>query len=157
AGNFRDVPLTLTSATGTAPASYPFGVTVTSTTRSMLTTSVNGTLVVVANGVHVTLSPASGPPGTTFQMMVTNTGGVQDTFDLTRSGPAALVANLGVNQVTLAAGASQTIPITTGAVNFALPGSLNLTATATSRGNPAVRHAAAASVNIPATHGVTAS
>jgi uncharacterized membrane protein len=156
ATNYRDVPLTLTSATGTAPGSDPFMVTATSTTHATVTGTASGTLVVLANGVHVTLSPLGGPPGSTFQMMVANTGQVQDTFDLTLSGPAGLVANLGVNQVTLAAGGSQTIPITTGAVNFALPGMLNLTATATSRGNPAVHDAAAASVNIPVTRGVTA-
>ena len=48
------------------------------------------------------------------------------------------------------------MPITTGAVDFAVPGNLPLTAAATSASNPAIQGAASASLAIPATAGMTA-
>jgi hypothetical protein len=88
---------------------------------------------------------------------VTNTGTVTDTYDLQLAGPAALVSNLGMEQVTLAPGASQVVPITTGSVDFAVQGNLNLMAAATSTSDPAIQGAASADLAIPATHGMTAS
>jgi uncharacterized membrane protein len=154
--NFRDVTLTLTSAPGTAPGNYVFHVMATSTTISSVTATADGTLTLLANGVHVTLSPGSGAPGSTFQLMVTNTGQVADTFDLALASPGGLVATLGMTSVTLAAGASQTVPITTGAVTFAVPGPMDLTAMATSHTSPAVQDAATAHLMIPQTTGLTA-
>src|SRR5262249_9154505 len=76
--------------------------------------------------------------------------------DLALAGPAALVSTLGVNKVTLAPGLSRVIPITTGATNFADAGPLNLTATATSEANPAVKGGASATLTVPPTVGMTA-
>jgi len=153
--NFRDVTLTLTPAPGTAAAAYPFTVTAVSTTSSSATAMAQGTLTVVSNGVSVALSPGSGPPGTTFQMTVTNTGTVADTYNLALAGPAALVATLGQTTVTLAPGASQQVTITTGAVTFAVQGALPLSATATSQTNSAVVGSATAALTIPASVGLT--
>ena len=86
---------------------------------------------------------------------MTNTGQVADTFDLALGGPAALVAKLGTTQVTLAPGASQVVPVTTGAAAFALPGGLDLVAMATSRGNSAVREQAAAQMAVPQSQGLS--
>ena len=147
--NFRDVTLTLTPKTGTAPASYPFSVVATSTTKSSVTGTANGTLMVTAGGVQVTLNPGSGAPGAGFQATVTNTGTTTDTFNLALAGPAALVSSLGTSQVTLAPGASQIVPISTGAVDFAVQGSLQLTAMATSTTNPAIQAAASANPEHP--------
>ena len=131
-------------------------MTATSTTKSSVSATASGTLAVLGNGVAVTLNPPSGAPGSSFQMTVTNTGQVTDTFDLALGGPAAAVASLGQTQVTLAPGASQVVPITTGAVNFADPGALNLSAIATSHANPAVAANATATLSIASTKGVTA-
>jgi hypothetical protein len=111
---------------------------------------------VSSNGVGVALNPQAGAPGTGFEMTVTDTGTVPDTFDLALGGPGGLVASLAANQVTLAPGASQAVPITTGAVNFATGGTLNLTAIAISHGNPAVKGGASANLAIPSTRSVTA-
>ena len=59
-GNFRDVPLNLAVAKGTAAGSYPFTVTATSTSDPSVTSTTNGTLVVTAGGVQVTLNPRFG-------------------------------------------------------------------------------------------------
>jgi hypothetical protein len=89
-------------------------------------------------------------------MTVTNTGTVLDTYNLAAGGPAGLVATLGMTQVTLAPGVSQVVPITTGSINFADPGNLNLTAVATSQGNPAVQAAATATIQVPTTQALGA-
>jgi uncharacterized membrane protein len=155
--NFRDVTLTLTPAPGTTAGSDPFTVTATSTDHASILGTAPGTLVVVSNGVSVTLTPSSGAPTNTFQATVTNTGTVSDTFDLSLASPAGLVASLGVSKVTLAAGASQMVAISTGAVNFAVPGTLALTVAAKSEGNAAVQASASADLTIPDSTGLTAS
>jgi uncharacterized membrane protein len=154
--NFRDVTLTLTPAPGTAVGDVPFTVTATSTTTPATATA-TGTLTVVGNGVAVTLDRSTGNPGDTFQVTVTNTGSITDTFDLAVAGPAGLVASLATSTVTLDPGQSQTIPVTTGGVTFAVPGVLNLVVSARSEGNPAVQASAAAVLQIAPTVGLTAS
>jgi hypothetical protein len=156
ASNFRDVTLTLTTDAGTPIGDIPFTVTAASSSLSTVSGSAQGTLGVVASGVAVSLDPQSDKPGVGFHLTVTNTGTVQDTFDLTLAGPAALVSALGASKITLAPGASQVVPITTRGVTFALPGSLDLTAMATSETSPAVRSGASASLDIAATTGLTA-
>jgi hypothetical protein len=152
ASNFRDVKLTLTPSVGTAAGNDPFSVTATSTTASG---KADGTLTVVSQGVSVTLNPSTGAPGSTFQMKVTNTGTARDTFNLALGGPAALVAQPALSQVTLDPGASQVVNVTTGAVSFAVQGPLTLTATATSQTNPGATDEATAALRVPASTGLT--
>jgi large repetitive protein len=104
----------------------------------------------------VSLSPASAAFGTTFKLTVTNTGTIQDTFDLSLGGPAALVAKLVLPKVTLAAGASTVVNITTQAVNFAIPGSLDLIGIATSATNPAVQASAVSALQVAGVKAMTA-
>ncbi|HVX12981.1 MAG TPA: DUF4214 domain-containing protein [Pirellulales bacterium] len=154
--NFRDVKLTLTPPAGAAAQSYPFTVTATSTSDATVQGQVSGTASVVAQGVQVSLTPGSGAPGGTFELKVTNTGSATDTFNLALASPGGLVSTLGTNTVTLAAGASQSVPITTNAANFADPGDLSLTGIATSQTNGAVQDQATASLAIASTQSVTA-
>jgi hypothetical protein len=154
--NFRDVTVTLTPSPGASAGNYAFQVTASSDRNASVSASAAGSLAVLASGVRVTLNPTSNAPGSTFLMTVTNTGQLADTFDLALAGPAAFVAQLGPSSVSLAPGASQVFPITTGAVSFADPGALALTALATSQTSPAVRAAAIAQLSIPATQGMTA-
>jgi hypothetical protein len=154
--NFRDVQLTLTPPAGAAAQSYPFTVTATSTTDATVQSQASSTATVVAQGVQVTLTPGSGAPGGTFELKVTNTGSATDTFNLSLASPGGLVSTLGANSVTLAAGASQTVPITTGTAGFADPGALALTAIATSQTNSAVEDQATANLAVPNSQSMTA-
>jgi len=154
--NFRDVTITLTPGEGAAAESDPFSVTATSQTNSTATSTADGTLDVLATGVQVALTPVSGAPGGTFQLKVTNTGSAGDTFNLALASPAGLVAKLGAQLVTLAAGASQMVPVTTGAVNFADAGALPLTGIATSATNSSVQSQATADLTIAPTQSMTA-
>jgi uncharacterized membrane protein len=86
--NCRAVTLTLTAAPGTTPESYPFTVTASSQNDAPETGTADGTLAVAANGVRVSLDKSSGTPGDTFELTVTNTGTVTDTFDLALGRPS---------------------------------------------------------------------
>src|SRR5205085_28952 len=77
-------------------------------------------------------------------------------FDVALGGPASLISTLGQARLTLAAGASQLIPVTAGSRGFAVQGPLGLTATATSHSNPSVRAAASATIRVSAATGLTA-
>ena len=72
ASNFRDLRLTLTAQPGTTPGTYSFTVRIFSANAS---TTLSGTVTVVAEGVSVSLNPPSGSPGATFSMLVTNAPG----------------------------------------------------------------------------------
>ncbi|HWB10387.1 MAG TPA: DUF4214 domain-containing protein [Pirellulales bacterium] len=154
--NFRDVQLTLTPPAGAAAQSYPFTVAATSTADATIQSQANGAATVVAQGVQVSLTPGSGAPGGTFELKVTNTGSTTDTFNLSLASSGGLVSTLGANSVTLAPGASQTVPITTGAASFAVAGSLPLTAIATSQTNAAVNDQATANLAVASRQSMTA-
>lgn len=153
--NYREELLTVTPARGTPPGTQTVTVTATATTQASVQDEASTTLTVASQGVDVAVSPTSGSPGGTFQLIVTNTGQAQDTFDLTLGGPLGPAATLGAQVVTLAPGASQTVSITLGAIDFALPGALSFIAVATSRANPAVRDTAMVQVTIPTSQGLT--
>ncbi|MGP8008405.1 MAG: hypothetical protein ACLP2J_15420, partial [Acidimicrobiales bacterium] len=156
ASNFLDIALTVTPAAGTAPGPVPISITAVSTSDRSASSTASGTLNVSSSGVKVALNPPAAAPGSSYQLTVTNTGTLADTFNLALAGPAALVSKLASTAVTLAPGATQVIPISTTAVDFALAGSLGLTAIATSRNNPDVVQGAAANLTIPAITGMTA-
>jgi uncharacterized repeat protein (TIGR01451 family) len=152
----RSVTLTLTPVSGTQAASYPFEVTATSTTDATVKGAADATVQVVAQGVQVSLTPATANAGTTFDLKVTNTGSVADTFDLALAGPAAIGARLSTTKVTLLPQASQDVQVTTSAASFAVPGKLPLIGMATSEANPKVQDSARAAVIVPETVGMTA-
>jgi len=155
--NFRDVVLTLTAQPGTTAGAYGFTVDAVSTTRATVTGAAAGTLNVVTKGVRVTLGPSTGSPGDTFTMTVLNTGSVTDTYDLALGGPIALIATLGATTTKpLAPGAFQTITITTKPAGFALPGTLDLTAIATSEANSSVKGSATSALSVSPSQGLAA-
>jgi len=121
-------------------------------------TTIQGTLTVVPNGVSVSIDPwEGGAPGQTFQANVYNAGLVDDTYDLTLAGPAALVSTLSVPAVTVASHSTETVTISTGPVSFAAPGDLPLILVATSQTVPSVQASEMSRLIIPSTKGLTAS
>ena len=146
--------LALTPAAGTPAGDLAF--TVGALAASGAIGSASGTLAVVASGVSVSLDKSAGSPGDTFQLTVTNTGTATDTFDLSAAGPAGLAAGLGSPSVTLAPGESAVVPVSTGGVSFAVPGSLPLTLIARSQAEPSVAAAAAAGLAVGPTTGLAA-
>ncbi len=155
--NFREVTLQITPPIGAVADDYSFTVVAESVTDNTLSDTVDGLLTVVDLGVDVDLTPAVGDPDSTYQLLVTNTGRVTDTFDLTLAAPVALVASLSVSELTLGPGQSQSVSIDVGSIDFAVPGSLSLVAAATSRTNTAVRDADSSSVTIQGRLGLAVS
>ncbi len=150
-GSYRDVRLTVTPAPGTAPGDVGFRVDVMSQAATALA---EGTLTVLAQGVAVALDSTAGAPGDIFQVTVTNTGAATDTFDLSVGGPAGLAAILETQAVTLEPGASQVVTLTTGSMDFAVPGFTDLTVVARSQTDAAAADAGAINLFVGATAGL---
>ncbi|MEQ1829701.1 MAG: VCBS domain-containing protein, partial [Pirellula sp.] len=151
--NYREITLVLTPAVGTPTGQYPFSVIATSTSSSA-TNSATGELQVVANGVSVELNASTGNPGDTFQITITNTGTVADTFDLKTAGPAGVTATLSSSQLTLAPNQSQVVTVTTNDVDFVVPGLFNLTVFARSQSIRAIVDSDSVELDIQATKGL---
>lgn len=156
-GNYRDVELKVTPPAGASVSAHGFTVRAVSTHDTGVQDDAAGSINVVGQGVDVNITPSTGGPATTFQMTVKNTGQSQDTFDLQLGGPVGVAATLSASSVTLAPGASQTIPITLGSLTFALSGGLDLIGRATSRANTAVKDQDTAQVTIGASKGLSVS
>jgi uncharacterized membrane protein len=150
ATNARTIVLTLSTPTGTASGTISFTLTATSQDDPTVTGSADGTLMVLSEGVRVALSPSSGPPGTPFMMTVINTGTVADSYSLALSGPAAILASLPYDQVTLGPGASSYVPITTSTDASVSPGTMVLIVTAQSQSAAAVEADASVGLTVTA-------
>lgn len=120
-----ELKLTVIPALGTAPGTYPFTLTVQSASDPAVSGRVAGELEVLSYGVQVRVSPPSTTltPDETgiWQVVVTNTGSIADTFVLTNSGILAGSAGFSQNPISLAAGEAQAVQLTAGPVPFALP------------------------------------
>lgn len=151
----RELTLTVVPPVGSAPDRYFLSVFAQSADFELFV-DLSTEMIVLEQGVEVAITPTTGSPASTFDLAVTNTGEVTDTFDLSISAPWAILSALGSTFVTLGAGESQTIPITVGASNFTLPGALPLVATATSQTESGVTDSAAAAVETPELRGLFA-
>jgi Ca2+-binding RTX toxin-like protein len=156
AGNFRDVPLVIVPPQGATPGDYVFTVKADSTTETGVSDDAAGVVSVLASGVDVNLLQASGPPNSTFQMKITNTGQATETFALSLAGPAALAATLATTSVTLAPGQVQTVEIQVGDIEFAFPGDLLLVGVAQSQAHAAVLDSDTAAVQVAGALGLAA-
>lgn len=154
--NYREVLLRVVPQPGTVAGDHLFTVTATSTVDSSVACQVTGTVHVASAGVALGWSPGTGVPGSTFALMITNTGQQTQTFDLALGGAAAGSASLSSSAVTLAPQARQSLFVTVSNLDYCQPGSLPLIALATMRGNTNVQARAAATVEMPAVHGLTA-
>ncbi len=152
----RDVIFRATPTQGAAAGTFPVVVTATSSGGSSVAGTATGSLTVAAQGVRLDLDPGSAAPGSSYRLLVTNTGAITETYDLALAGPAGLVAALDSSSVTLAPNAWQYVTIRTTSPNLALPGSLPLVATAISRTTPGVKAMAQADLTIPETTGLSA-
>ncbi|MEW5800648.1 MAG: hypothetical protein AB1847_00955 [bacterium] len=153
--NYREVSLSLTPAADTGAGDYAFTVTASSIVQQQqVSDEASGIIAVLENGVNVTITPKSGLPPGIFQLDITNTGDVQDTFDLTLGGPAAPAASIGTQAVTLVPDQTAQATITLGQIDFAYQGTLNLTALASSRGNPLVQDSDTAAITIAPARGL---
>ena len=89
-----------------------------------MTGSVSGTLTVTSLGVTVSLNKASGSPGRHLPTDCHEHRQRDRHLQPAARGPGRNGGQPRASQVTLAPGASQMVPINTGAVDFAVPGTL---------------------------------
>ncbi len=154
--NYRETSLRITPPQGTPEGAYPVTVSAVSASNASIVSEANGSVMVSGFGVTLGLSPDFGPPGSRFDLNVTNTGNQTDTFSITLGGPAAPSTVLESAQVTLGAGESRTLALDVGTIDYAYAGGLNLIARAVSIGNEEVDAIASATVAIIDTQGITA-
>ncbi|GAB4273651.1 MAG: hypothetical protein Kow0080_21340 [Candidatus Promineifilaceae bacterium] len=144
--------LLVTPPAGEAIGSYPVTITAVSQTDTAVTTTAVATHTIGTNGVAVTLSPAGQTVAhgstTTWNMAITNTGSVANTYDLAAAGVAAPWVTLDSSSVTLSPGQAQVVVVTAANVGL-LPQTVPLVVAATSQANPAV--AAEANSNLTVT------
>lgn len=149
AGSFREVLLTLTPPDGASVADVPFRVVATATDDADVTGDATGVVEVLAFGVDVEIAPLAGAPGDTFDVTVTNTGSLPDSFHVSLAGPASLDATPATFDVgPLAPGASLLTPVSLGGLHDVLAGTLDLTVVAHSDGDSRVFDSASAAIVI---------
>jgi uncharacterized membrane protein len=140
--NSQNLTLLVTPHVGAALGDYDVDVTAVVHSNSSITASTTGTVQVINRGVQITIlsGPTEVDPRDTavWQVRVSNTGQVADTFDLQVAGLFALVGTFSTNAVTLAPGQSQTVAFTADNMEHILPGTYDLVVAAQSRANSAI-------------------
>ncbi len=110
---------------GTAAGNYPFTVSTASSINSSATASDSAELVVLGQGVDIDIlditTPVPAGSVVTWDVVVTNSGTVADTFDLSNLGIGGEVGNFSQSSVSLAAGAATTVQLTLDTPDFVLP------------------------------------
>jgi len=123
--------------------SYPITVTAVSLHHDGVAATAVAIAEVTERGVTVSISPASqtvDPTApTAWDITVTNTGSVADSYDLTAGGAPALAGTLSAATVTLAPGASQTVQLTAADLRFLLPGTQTFAVMAQSQAESQIR------------------
>jgi hypothetical protein len=152
--NSAEVRLAVRPSAGAAPGVYPVEVTAQSQSLAGVSALVAGTLEVLPNGVQVALSPTGATldpnAGGVWQVTITNTGSVADVFDLSAGGIVALSGQFSENAVALDPGAVTSVQLTTGALEFALPGTYPIAVAAVSQDDDRARDEATATVTFEA-------
>lgn len=146
-----DVVALISVPTDAAPGLHPLSMLLASYGPQISTTF---NVDVLAQGVRVIVSPSNGTPATSFSAVVTNTGTLADTFDVSALGLLGPGITLTPDVVTLAAGASQSIAITVGDTSSLPPTTTTFDVQAISRSNTAARARASAQVTIPVQRGI---
>ncbi len=142
-------PFTLTASpfTPLGPATITITAGLSESTQSLTIP-----VTVVPNGVTATLTGTTSP----YTLTVSNTGTVDDTYDLTVTGIFAGITTLGSSSVFVSAGTSQMVSVTLGGFAGLSPGSPVLVVTATSEAVPAVFGIATLPIAIAPLLGVSA-
>jgi uncharacterized membrane protein len=137
--NSRDLALLVVPAVGASPGDYDITASAVSQSNANITADTTGTVEVLNRGVQIEIisGPTTvDPQGTAvWQVRVTNTGQLADTFDLMAAGPLALAGSFSTDSVTLSAGQFQTVQFTADDLEIFLPGIYDLIVAAQSQAN----------------------
>ena len=156
--NSADLRLRLTPDLAAAPGLYPFSATATSSSGPGVQAVISGTVEVLPLGVVVAITPAatslSPLESGVWQVTITNTGSVADSYDLAAAGVVGLTAEFSSDTVTLNPGQSQTVQMSAGPMPLVLPQEYQFWVTATSQTNAQISNKAEAAITFAGYEGV---
>jgi uncharacterized membrane protein/PKD repeat protein len=134
--NTIELMLLVTPNVGATIGDYPATVRTVAQSSDAIAGSTTGTVQVIDRGVQIQIGSGPGTidpkVGGSWNVLVTNTGAVADTFRLGSGGLAALAASLSASTVTLNPGQSQAVQLTMGALGFVAPQSYLMSVSAVS-------------------------
>ncbi|MCL4266411.1 MAG: VCBS repeat-containing protein [Anaerolineae bacterium] len=137
--NSQELTLLVTPNVAASPGDYPVTATAVSQSDPAITASTSGIVQVINRGVQISIlsGPTTVDPRDTavWQVRVSNTGQLADTFDLQVAGLFALVGAFSTNAVTLSPGQSETVQFTADNMEHILPGVYDLVVAAQSQAN----------------------
>ena len=163
--NSIDIQLKLTPPVGTAAASYPYSVTATAqdmarSAAAPATATAVGTVNVGQRGVQIGVTPVSRTllpsDSATWDVTITNTGSVSNTYVLTVTGIVALSGQFSQSSVSLNAGASTTVQLTADDLTMALAKEYVFAVAAVSQVDAVVRNEAQGTITFAEEEGVMA-
>jgi hypothetical protein len=105
-------------------------------------------------GVTGVISPNPGIPSSAYALTLFNTGTAQDTYKLSVVGPLAQAFSIPPS-VTVAGAQQSNIPVTITSPKYLTQGSFVLQIRAVSQKDPSVQTVVSATINVPASYGVT--
>jgi uncharacterized membrane protein len=156
--NSADLRLRLTPDLAAAPGLYPFSATATSSSGPGVQAVISGTVEVLPLGVIVAITPAatslSPLESGVWQVTITNTGSVADSYALAAAGVVGLTAEFSSDTVTLNPGQSQTVQMSAGPMPLVLPQEYLFWVTATSQTNAQISNKAEAAITFAGYEGV---
>jgi hypothetical protein len=142
--NVADLRLLVTPALTVTAGFYDFSVTAQSQGSPVTTAVVTATVQVLPRGVQVAISPARATLDPTdtgvWQVTITNTGSVADSYWLTATGIIALSGHFSSNPVSLAPGQSAGVQLSADAFEFALPTTYEFAVVATSQNDDRIQN-----------------
>lgn len=156
--NSRSVQLLITPPAGTVPDDYAYTVTAAARQAGRAfdepaVAAAQGIVQVSNRGVQVSIDPVSRlalpTDMPTWNVTITNTGSIAETFVLTSTGIVALSAQWSQDSVNLAAGASTTVQLTATDLTLALPQTYLFAVAAIADDDPTVLNEAQATITFP--------
>ncbi|HRQ38150.1 MAG TPA: PKD domain-containing protein [Chloroflexota bacterium] len=156
--NSADLRLRITPPVTAVAGDYEFSVTAVSQSGPGVQSTITGTVELLPLGVVLTINPAhtslSPLDSGVWQVTITNTGEVADSYDLLAAGIISLTAELSSSTVTLAPGQSQTVQLTAGPLPLVLPQTVPFWVTAVSQTDTRIANEAAATITFTGYEGV---
>jgi uncharacterized membrane protein len=156
--NNADLRLRITPPVTAVAGDYEFSVTAVSQSGPGVQSSITGTVELLPLGVTLAINPAhttmSPLDSGVWQVTITNTGEVADSYDLLPAGIISLTAELSSSTVTLAPGQSQTVQLTAGPLPLVLPQTVPFWVTAVSQADTRIANEAAATITFTGYEGV---
>ncbi|MCB9418991.1 MAG: hypothetical protein H6667_04265 [Ardenticatenaceae bacterium] len=142
--NSADLLLLVTPDVAAVAGDYAVSVTAVPQSNPAIAKTITNTVQISNRGVRVEIlsGPVTLDPRDigTWNVRVTNTGSVADTFDLQAAGLLAQGGTFSTNAVTLNPGQSQIVPFTADNLNTLLPQTVTFVAAATSQGDGRIQH-----------------